>query len=255
MLYSKLRKFASYIRKTPLHPQWLMNVENPLGKKQIGKKVDKGFHLDIGCADQSLQNFISPEATYIGIDYLTTASKLYKTKPLVYADAQALPFLSASIDIVTLLDVLEHIPDAPLALAEAFRVLKPRGRAILSVPFLYPIHDAPFDFQRWTSHGLKKMAEDCGFFIEKEIAVGNPSQSAALIACIAAVRNTLELLKSYNFIGLILLCVLPLFIPIVNISGWALGKVSGQDNIMPFSYNFFLVKPESAGKEALDSTF
>lgn len=244
MLYSKIRKLASQISKTPLHPQWLMNIDNPLGKKQIGKMVRKGTLLDVGCSDKSLRSHISSKIKYIGLDYLTTASQFYETRPHIYGDAQALPFLSASIDTVTLLDVLEHIPDASLALAEAFRVLKPNGRVIASMPFLYPIHDEPFDFQRWTTHGIKKMVENCGFYLENEIAVGSPSQTAALIACIGSVRNTLELLKSYNPIGFILLLLLPFFIPLANIVGWALSKVSGKDNIMPFSYKIILIKPE-----------
>lgn len=242
MLYGRIRKFASYLRKTPFHPQWLMNIDTSFGKKQIGQMVEKGTLLDIGCSDQSLRAHICPEVHYIGLDYLTTASQLYETSPQVYGDAQSLPLMAQSIDTIALLDVLEHLPDASLALAEVFRVLKSNGKVLVSVPFLYPVHDAPFDFQRWTSHGLKKIVENCGFYIEKEMAVGTPSQTAALITCIGIVRNTLELLKSYNPIGLLLLFLLPLFIPVVNISGWILSKVSGKDNLMPFSYKLILVK-------------
>ena len=244
MLYSTLRKLASHVSKTPFHPQWLMTVDNPLGKRQVGEEIGKGVLLDIGCSDQSLRQYISPETSYIGLDYLTTASQLYETRPHIYADAQALPFLAASVDTVTLLDVMEHIPDPSLALSEVFRVLKPNGRVVISVPFIYPIHDAPFDFQRWTTYGIKKMVGNCKFNIEKEIAVGTPGQTAALIACIGAVRSTLEMLKSYNPIGLILLFLLPVFIPVVNGTGWAIGKVSGKDSIMPFSYKLILVKPK-----------
>jgi SAM-dependent methyltransferase len=244
MLYKKIRSLSSHFKKFPFHPQWQMNIENSFGKNQIGERVEKGTLLDIGCSDQSLRKYISPEVHYIGLDYLTTAFQLYQTRPQIYGDAQSLPFLSESIDTVTLLDVLEHIPDASSALSEAFRILKPRGVVFVSVPFIYPIHDAPFDFQRWTSHGLKKMVENCGFQVEKEIAVGSPSQTAALISCIGAVRNTLELLKSYNPIGLLLLLILPVFVPITNIVGWTLGLMSRKDTIMPFSYKLILVKPE-----------
>jgi SAM-dependent methyltransferase len=47
---------------------------------------------------------------------------------VIQADAQRLPFPDESFDIVTARHMLYHVPDIPLALREAHRVLKPRGK-------------------------------------------------------------------------------------------------------------------------------
>lgn len=53
---------------------------------------------------------------------------------MVAADMMALPFDSATFDLVICSHVLEHVPDDRRAMAEMKRVLKPNGRALLMVP-------------------------------------------------------------------------------------------------------------------------
>lgn len=52
------------------------------------------------------------------------------------ADACTLPFRSASFDVVTLLDVIEHLPKGMegVAISEASRVLEPGGYLVVSTP-------------------------------------------------------------------------------------------------------------------------
>ncbi|HUT74847.1 MAG TPA: methyltransferase domain-containing protein [Armatimonadota bacterium] len=71
-----------------------------------------------------------------------------------------LPLASASVDNIMLLNVLEHIYGYEQLLCEAGRALRPGGRLILFVPFLYPVHTAQrgetftADYLRWTDHAL-----------------------------------------------------------------------------------------------------
>ena len=52
-----------------------------------------------------------------------------------HEDALALSFADAAFDAIVSNDVLEHVPDAPRAFAEAARVLRPGGLLVFSVPF------------------------------------------------------------------------------------------------------------------------
>ena len=55
---------------------------------------------------------------------------------------ESLPFPDGSFDVVLCLDLLEHVADDRLLIAEVARILKPSGRAYLSTPrsggFLFP---------------------------------------------------------------------------------------------------------------------
>ena len=72
---------------------------------------------------------------------------------------QPLPLESAQFDTIVISEVLEHIADPELTWAEMTRLLKPGGKLILSVPFLYRIHEAPHDYYRYTEFALRRFAE------------------------------------------------------------------------------------------------
>ena len=72
----------------------------------------------------------------------------------VVADAHHLPFTDGSMGAVLCETVLEHVADPGRIIAENFRVLKKGGRFFFIVPFLFPFHGQPGDFQRWTREGL-----------------------------------------------------------------------------------------------------
>lgn len=75
----------------------------------------------------------------------------------VVASVYELPFKDEEFDIVLCCSVLEHLEDPRKAIAEMMRVLKPKGRIIVSVPFLFPLHDAPGDYWRFTKYGLRSL--------------------------------------------------------------------------------------------------
>lgn len=68
-----------------------------------------------------------------------------------------------SFDIVVHFQTLEHVPNSSLFLAECFRVLKPGGFLLCTLPFFYPYHPVPNDFRRWSLDGLRKDLELAGF--------------------------------------------------------------------------------------------
>lgn len=75
-------------------------------------------------------------------------------KPDIVGDAHALPFPSASFALVLCTEVLEHLRDPRAAVLEMARVLAPGGRLLLTTRFVYPLHDTPNDYWRFTKYGL-----------------------------------------------------------------------------------------------------
>lgn len=73
----------------------------------------------------------------------------------VVGDAQALGIKDAAFEVVLCTEVLEHLPEPQKAIDEFFRVLAPGGVLLLTTRFVFPIHDAPHDYFRYTKYGLR----------------------------------------------------------------------------------------------------
>jgi SAM-dependent methyltransferase len=200
-----------------------------------------GLVLDIGCANGKPRNYLSADAQYVGLDYFDTATGWYLTRPDVFGDAQSLPFADDVIDHVLLLDVLEHVPDSDRCLAEIFRVLKHNGTLTIQIPFLYPIHDAPLDFRRWTRFGLVGAAERAGFVVRKEMAIGHPAETAALLSNIALSKTVLNWVADRNPLAIIAM-LLPPWILVRNCLAWLFASFSRNEDMMPYSYRMVWTK-------------
>lgn len=74
-------------------------------------------------------------------------------------DATTMKF-KVEFDVVLCLNVLEHIFEYQKAVTNIHAALKPGGVAVIAVPFIYPLHDEPGDYWRFTEHTLKKMLSD-----------------------------------------------------------------------------------------------
>jgi len=242
MAHDTLLNLFSALRNTPFHPQWFAVRKESQYLAAIGRRVF-GQVLDIGCGEQKPRRHLNPSVAYIGLDYYRTATEWYGTRPQVYSDACALPFHAASFDWVLLLDVLEHVPAPNRTFGEAFRVLKPGGKLILQVPFLYPIHDAPLDFHRWTLHGLQELARKTGFTVVEKIPMGTPFECAALLCNLAFSKAVLDWSIRKNPLAVLGL-ILPVFVLCTNLLAWILpSRTNDEDGFMPYAYRMVLEKP------------
>ena len=77
----------------------------------------------------------------------------------VRGDVLRLPLKAESFDSIVCTGVLEHVADAPAAVQEIFRVLKPEGRVFFEIPFMQTYHAAPGDYYRWTPTGLQQVLQ------------------------------------------------------------------------------------------------
>ena len=230
----------SALRNTPFHPQWFAFFREASFLRESCRDL-AGLVLDIGCADGKPRRHLPEGATYIGVDYLPTATDWYGTRPDLFADAQKLPLANESIDHVLLLDVLEHLPDPESALEEIHRVLVAGGTLTLQVPFLYPVHDAPLDFHRWTLHGLRRAAERRGFSVRAEHAVGHPAETAALNANIASSKSVMNWIRQKNPLA-IAVFLLPFLVLFRNCTARVVAALSRRDDMMPYAYRMVWVR-------------
>lgn len=124
--------------------------------------IIKGTVYDLGCGIRPYEDdILSAADTYIGVDWGDTFHTL---KADIVADLnKPLPIPDLSTDTVVSFQVLEHLREPQTMLNEAFRVLKRGGRIVLQVPWQWWIHEAPYDFFRYTPYGLKYLFEKAGF--------------------------------------------------------------------------------------------
>jgi SAM-dependent methyltransferase len=88
--------------------------------------------LDVGCGEGELARHL-PDGAWVGVD--SSPTMLARAPgPVVKADATALPYPDASFGSVALLYVLYHLEEPRLALAEAWRVLRPGGLVAVAAP-------------------------------------------------------------------------------------------------------------------------
>jgi 2-polyprenyl-3-methyl-5-hydroxy-6-metoxy-1,4-benzoquinol methylase len=62
-------------------------------------------------------------------------------------------------DLILCMYVLEHVYDVPAAVDGLRRALRPGGRVVMAVPHIFPYHDEPIDFWRFTEHSLRRLCE------------------------------------------------------------------------------------------------
>ena len=236
----RIKRLLAALGATPFHPQWFALRNQEPGRDFIRLHA-AGVVLDIGCADKMIAGFLPQGCRYIGLDYFETAHNWYGSRPDVYGDAQNLPVASGKVDTVLLLDVLEHLPRPERCISEIARVLKPQGRLIMQVPFIYPIHDAPLDFQRWTRYGFEEMAKKQGFKFGQIISVGEPLEAAALLTNIAMSKTVLNWIKQKNPAA-VLVILLPLLVLLLNVLAWAFCRIAPAEQMMPIGYRLLLLK-------------
>ncbi len=66
-------------------------------------------------------------------------------------------FHKTQYSTIVLSEVLEHCYNPQSALDNIYRLLLPGGKLILSVPFIFPIHEVPNDYYRFTRYGLSHL--------------------------------------------------------------------------------------------------
>jgi SAM-dependent methyltransferase len=119
----------------------------------------KGRLLDHGCGKVPLYGMYRNLVTeVVCIDWSASLHGTEHVDQIVDLNGP-LPFPAASFDTVLSNDVMEHIKEPEIAWSEMARVLRPNGKLIVTVPFLYGVHEAPHDYHRYTAFKLRAFCE------------------------------------------------------------------------------------------------
>ena len=143
--------------------------------KNWGRNIaPKSIGLDIGCgsgaAAQLLQQEFELLLTGMDVNKLAIDASRERGIETLQVDVTKLPNSEASQDFVLALDVIEHIEDRHVLLTEMYRVLKPGGQALITVPahkWLWSHHDElNHHFRRYSKKILKEDLTAAGFSIK-----------------------------------------------------------------------------------------
>ena len=122
-----------------------------------------GKVLDVGCGTMPYRNLFAA-TEYVGLELDTPEARARKRADCYY-DGTTFPFEPESFDALVCNQVFEHVFNPEQFMAEMYRVLKPGGRLLLTVPFAWDEHEQPHDYARYTSFGLASLLRKAGFEI------------------------------------------------------------------------------------------
>ena len=117
-------------------------------KECVGLKV-----LEVGVGHNTLKNTLFKKCSVVSVD------KVNSEWVDQVCNAKKLPFGNECFDVVTCIGVLEHEYDFKSIVGEMKRVLKVNGVIFLTVPDMFPVHDSPDDFFRFTEFGVRRLFE------------------------------------------------------------------------------------------------
>ena len=150
----------------PINPFFLPRRALWRAMAKVASQVD-GRLLDVGCGTKPYRLLFTRVEDYIGLELDTPDNRATKHADLYY-DGTSFPIGEGSMDAVLCNQVLEHVFNPETFLSELHRVLRPNGVLILTVPFLWPEHEQPYDCLRYTSFGLRDRLERAGFVLERQ---------------------------------------------------------------------------------------
>ena len=142
--------------------------------RRLTRLTRPGLAVDIGAAGGGNTRVLQARGwRAAATDYSAAAAAVARTRGLnaFQADARQLPIRSASCDLVTAFDVLEHVDEDYLVTAEIARVLKPGGTALIAVPCdmsLWSAHDeAVGHVRRYSRATLAEVVQRAGLDVDK----------------------------------------------------------------------------------------
>jgi SAM-dependent methyltransferase len=171
-------------------------MSRPLAKTSIEDWIAKfvadarpGRVLDVGCGTRPYEQLFEGW-DYIGIDVEDSGRPGHNKQVDRYFDGLTIPFDDASFEAVVCTEVLEHCVDEERLASEMLRVLRPDGKAVITVPFMWGEHELPFDFRRYSVNGISRLLESVGFDV-LQIERSQPGIDAIAALVASEINNSI----------------------------------------------------------------
>ncbi len=135
----------------------MTNWENFFDEKIKEIAKESKIILDVGGGHRFQKGMKKYQELFKNHDY-KTLDCVEDYKPDILGDIKNIPLADETVDAIICRAVLEHVDDPFKAVAEIYRILKPAGQCLISLPFLYPYHAEKGyygDFYRYTADGVK----------------------------------------------------------------------------------------------------
>lgn len=182
----------------------------------------RGRLLDVGCGTQPYRSLFTQVEEYLGLELDTPENRRTKQADLFY-DGDRFPVADGSFNTVLCNQVLEHIFRPERFLTEITRILRPGGCLIMTVPFLWPEHEQPYDCLRYTSFGLRDQLERTGLIVERQQKL---TLGGGALCALAADRLNTRLRPAPLMLRLL---VRGLLIGPLSLLGWLLAATAPAD--------------------------
>lgn len=141
-------------------------------RKALQKAIDKNIHLfrgtllDLGCGEMPYRQYLLDKnkniTKYIGVD-IDSNGYHQSVKPDLFWDGKKIGMGDDTVDTIIATELFEHIANIEEVLSEIRRVLSTGGLLFFTVPFVWPLHETPYDEYRYTPYSLKRILTKSGF--------------------------------------------------------------------------------------------
>lgn len=198
----------------------LYNAVNELKPNMSGRM------LDFGCGSKPYRQLFNVDV-YIGTDIKISGHDHTKEDIDVYYDGRTLPFDDNEFDSVFSSEVFEHVFNLDEILNELRRVLRPGGKMLITLPFVWDEHEIPYDFARYTSFGIVHILQEKGFKVLER------RKTTAYVETVFQMWSAYVYQHIFPKSKVFRIALTPIFITPIHILGILLGAV------LPKNQNFY----------------
>jgi SAM-dependent methyltransferase len=158
-----LNNLRNFYRRQMFFPSSFAVFFNPFyfARKNLASGISqfstsiRGHLLDVGCGTKPYHSLFNVER-YRGLDIDSPITRKQGIADDLY-DGTKFPYQNDTFESVLCNQVLEHVFNPDEFLTEINRVLKPGGKLLLTVPFVWDEHEQPYDYARYSSFGLNAL--------------------------------------------------------------------------------------------------